>query len=89
MACIHLKIEAQKSLGPILNSTYTVLLLPAKYYRQKISQQTAAATSYHAIIFRETALAEFGICQDLWMIQTVALPVVAASDVLDTQKSSF
>ena len=65
LACIHLKIEAQKSFGPTLNSTYTVLLLPAKYYRQKISQQTAAATSYHAIIFRETALAEFGKYQDL------------------------
>ena len=65
LACIHLKIEALKSLGPTLNSTYRVLLLPAKYYRQKISQQTAAATSYHAIIFRETALAEFGIYQDL------------------------
>ena len=66
MACIHLKIEAQKSLGPTLNSSYyTVFLLPSKYYRQKISQQTAAATSYHAIIFRETALAEFGIYQDL------------------------
>ena len=58
--------RSQKSLRPTLNSTYyTVFLLPSKYYRQKISQQTAAATSYHAIIFRETALAEFGIYQDL------------------------